>query len=114
MLKAHQRPRWLSIAFQHTIEINRVVIVIKLNDSSNKMSSGRFRGHRGAGRGRGGRKPQNNPGREAKKKKTIDDYFFYVGSSKQVSDFKTTSEFLINHVKKTLIEETTYQNRYEL
>ncbi len=36
-----------------------------------------------------------------KKKKTIEDSYFYVGSSKQASDFETTSEFLINHVKKT-------------
>jgi hypothetical protein len=65
--------------------------------------SGRFRGGRGgrgAFKGRGGRKPHvvNN---EPKKKKTIEDFYFYVGSSKQASDFETTSEFLINHVKKT-------------
>ena len=65
--------------------------------------SGRFRGGRagrGANKGRGGRKPQV-ANKEPKKKKTIEDYFFYVGSSKQASDFETTSEFLINHVKKT-------------
>jgi hypothetical protein len=39
--------------------------------------------------------------KEAKKKKSIEDYFFYVGSSKQASDFETTSEFLLNYVKKT-------------
>jgi hypothetical protein len=66
--------------------------------------SGRFkggRGGRGAFKGRGGRKPQVANKQEPKKKKTIEDYFFYVGSSKQASDFETTSEFLINHVKKT-------------
>jgi hypothetical protein len=65
--------------------------------------SGRFRGGRGgrgAFKGRGGRKP-HVPNKEVKKKKTIEDYFFYVGSSKQASDFETTSEFLINHIKKT-------------
>jgi hypothetical protein len=43
------------------------------------------------------------PGRKqgTKEKKTEEDYYFYVGSSKQASDFETTSEeFLINHVKK--------------
>ena len=70
--------------------------------------SGRFRGGgRGGGRGgykgRGRGKPNPNHVKqpETKKKKTIEDYFFYVGSSKQASDFETTSEFLINHVKKT-------------
>ena len=65
--------------------------------------SGRFRGNRGgrgAYKGRGGRKP-HVLNKEVKKKKTIEDYYFYVGSSKQASDFETTSEFLINHVKKT-------------
>ncbi len=38
---------------------------------------------------------------QVKKKKTIEDYYFYVGSCKQASDFETTSEFLVNHVKKT-------------
>ena len=35
-------------------------------------------------------------------KKTISDYVFYLGSSKQAADFETTKEFLINHIKKTL------------
>ena len=70
--------------------------------------SGRFRGGgRGGGRGgykgrgRGRSNPNHVKQQETKKKKTIEDYFFYVGSSKQASDFETTSEFLINHVKKT-------------
>jgi hypothetical protein len=66
--------------------------------------TGRFSGYRGGrgGRsgGRGGRKPPV-PKQEAKKKKSVEDYFFYVGSSKQASDFETTSEFLVNHIKKT-------------
>ena len=36
-----------------------------------------------------------------KKKKTIEDYFFYVGSSKQASDYEVTADFVINHIKKT-------------
>jgi triphosphoribosyl-dephospho-CoA synthetase len=60
--------------------------------------NGRFR----AFNGRGGQKqPQVPVNKEPKKEKTIEDYFFYVGSSKQASDFETTSEFLINHMKKT-------------
>jgi hypothetical protein len=62
--------------------------------------SERFRGNRGGRGGRGDRKPKTT-NKEVKKKKTMEDYYFYVGSSKQASDFETTSEFLINHVKKT-------------
>jgi hypothetical protein len=65
--------------------------------------SRRFRGSRsgrGAFKGHGGRKPHVIR-KELKKKEPIEDYYFYVGSSKQASHFETTSEFLINHVKKT-------------
>ena len=62
--------------------------------------TGSYKGRRAGRGGRGGRN-QNNPIKEEKKKKSIEDYFFYVGSSKQASDFETTSEFLVNHVKKT-------------
>ena len=34
-------------------------------------------------------------------KKEVTDYFFYLGSAKQASDYETTSEFLINHIRKT-------------
>ena len=37
----------------------------------------------------------------SKKKKTLEDYYFYVGSSKQASDYEVTEEFVINHIKKT-------------
>ena len=37
----------------------------------------------------------------AKKKKSIDDYFFYVGSSKQASDYEVTVEYIINYIKLT-------------
>jgi hypothetical protein len=63
--------------------------------------TGRFGGHRGERSGKGGRKPPVQRLEQQTKKKSIKDYFFYVGSSKQASDFETTSEFLINHVKKT-------------
>ena len=60
--------------------------------------TGAFRpGGRG---GQGGRK-QNNSTKPTKTKKTIEEYYFYVGSSKQASDYETTSEFVINYIKKT-------------
>jgi hypothetical protein len=51
-------------------------------------------GRGGRGRGRGG--PT-----QTKTKKTAEDYFFYVGSSKQASDYEITAEFVVNHIKKT-------------
>ena len=35
------------------------------------------------------------------KKKGIDDYNFYLGTSKQASDYEVTSEFIINYIKRT-------------
>ena len=35
------------------------------------------------------------------KKKTIEDYYFYVGSSRQASDYEITAEYVINYIKKT-------------
>ncbi len=56
-------------------------------------------------RNRSGRGGRGNSGRGKPKhqqtKKTIEDYYFYVGSTKQASDYKTTAEFIINHIKKT-------------
>ena len=34
-------------------------------------------------------------------KKSVDDYYYYLGSAKQASDYETTTEFLINYIKKT-------------
>ncbi|KAI2506113.1 Reverse transcriptase (RNA-dependent DNA polymerase) [Fragilaria crotonensis] len=36
----------------------------------------------------------------ASKKQYVTDYNYYLGSSKQASDYETTTEFLINHIKK--------------
>ena len=64
--------------------------------------TGRFGGRRARGRGRGG--GRTGPAAStagAKKKKTVEDYYFYVGSNKQASDYQTTAEFVVNHIKKT-------------
>ena len=34
-------------------------------------------------------------------KKTLSDYNYYLGSAKQASDYETTTQYIINHVKKT-------------
>ena len=63
--------------------------------------------HGGRGRGRGGRGGRGGTGRGSsrpqtpKKKKTIEDYYFYVGSSKQATDYEITAEFVVTHIKKT-------------
>ena len=36
-------------------------------------------------------------------KKHIEDYCFYIGSVNRVSDYDKTSQFIINHVKKTYV-----------
>ena len=36
-----------------------------------------------------------------RKKKGIDEYNFYIGTSKQASDFEVTSKFIINYIKRT-------------
>ena len=40
-----------------------------------------------------------------KKNKTLEDYFFYIGSSKTASDYEVTAEFIVNHVKLTFEKE---------
>ena len=44
---------------------------------------------------------RKTPNKASFTKKTIEDYFFYVGSSKQASDYEIPAEFVLNHIKKT-------------
>ena len=65
---------------------------------------GRFsnqNGGRGRGRGRGWVDSNRSKDKNPKKKKTLEDHYFYVGSSKQASDFETTYTFLLNYIKRT-------------
>jgi hypothetical protein len=36
-----------------------------------------------------------------KKTVPVEDFFFYLGSRKQASDYEITAEFVVNHIKKT-------------
>ena len=36
-------------------------------------------------------------------KKLSKDYIFYIGSYKQVADFETTNEYIVNHIKKAYL-----------
>ncbi len=65
-------------------------------------SSGRERGRsRGRGSGRGSGRGRSNRTSTTSKKKTVADYQYYLGSAKTASDYETTTEFLINHIRKT-------------
>ena len=75
--------------------------------------SGRGRGRNYQGRGRGnygrGRSSSNNSTNTGgsktttykPSKKSLSDYIYFLGSAKQAADYETTTEFLINHIKKT-------------
>ena len=72
--------------------------------------SGRGRG-RNQGRGRSntgrGRSFTNTGGRNSSNttykpsKKSLSDYVYYLGSAKQAADYETTTEFIINNIKKS-------------
>ena len=61
----------------------------------------------GRGRGRSGRwrpQPRYNQNQESTKenkeiKKTVNDWFFHLGSAKHASGYQATTDFLINHIK---------------
>jgi hypothetical protein len=50
--------------------------------------------------GRGNRNNSNKDFKTTNKKKTLEDYYFYVGSGKQASNYETAADFIINHIKK--------------
>ena len=58
-----------------------------------------------AGRGGRNRKPatQSTVAKNANdnRKKTLADYVFYIGSAKQASDYVVTSQYILNHIRKT-------------
>jgi len=65
---------------------------------SGRGGQGNWWGFKGNGNSQGGR---SNRTAKQDVKKTINDYNYYIGSAKQASDYGTTTEFLINHIKKT-------------
>ena len=62
---------------------------------------------RGSGKGRGGRGGgrfnyrQKFKKKNERKKKGLTDYNYYIGSNRQASDYENTTEYIINHIKKT-------------
>jgi len=61
---------------------------------------------RGSGNSRGGRGGRGNRGgyrnnKNKNKKKTLNGYSYQVGTSHNASDYQTTTDFIINYVKKT-------------
>lgn len=69
--------------------------------NNNRGGRGRGRNSRGRG-GRGGGSNSNSSSNTASspKIKKLEDHVYYIGSARQASDFDTTTEFLINHIKK--------------
>ena len=67
-------------------------------------------GSKGNNKGRGGnkafkgynKKKTKNETSRSTKKKTLDDFQYYVGSAKQSSDFVKNTKFVISHIKTTL------------
>ena len=63
---------------------------------------GRFNNRtNGRGQGSGRTNCFNNRNDNPKKKKTLEDYYFYVGSNEQAYEFETTYKYLVNYIKKT-------------
>jgi hypothetical protein len=66
--------------------------------------SGRGRSGRN-GRGRSGGRGRGNGGRftskQPKPKLKLEDHVYYIGTSKQATDYETNTQFIINHIKKT-------------
>jgi hypothetical protein len=47
-----------------------------------------------------GNRNNNKDSKATSKKKTLEDYYFYVGSAKQASNYESGADFIINHIKK--------------
>lgn len=67
--------------------------------------SGRGRGRGGGSKGRGnsGRGKSHNHNNNGSKpiKKTMSDHVYYLGLARQAADYETTTQYLINHIRKT-------------
>ena len=57
----------------------------------------RYRGRGGNGNGSKSSKPKAAP---AAKRKTLEDYTYYVGSAKQASDYVTVTNYLVNYIRR--------------
>ena len=75
--------------------------------------SGRFGNGRGGqvgcGRGRRMSTPKTNHTNN-----TVEDYFFFVGSSKQASDYEITAEFVVSPIKNTIIRGNGVSDAFQL
>jgi hypothetical protein len=78
-----------------------------MSDRITTSRGGRGGDRGGTSRGRGGR--PNRLGRNSTSyttqsrinKKNPQDYQYFLGSTKQASDYESTTSYLINHIKKT-------------
>jgi hypothetical protein len=59
-----------------------------------------YRNNNNNGRGNRNNNNNNKDFKSTNKKKTLEDYYFYVGSAKQASNYESAADFIINHIKK--------------
>ena len=76
---------------------------------------GRGRGRSGfTGRGRRkGRLNSRSAQQKTESKKMLHDYTYYVGSSKQASDYHTITKYIMNHIRKTFPNRDDIANALE-
>ena len=72
-----------------------------IKQKETKMSGRGFSGRNCGGRGVGSRGKIKKAGGKPTTKKTITDYNYYLGSATQASDYNTTTEYIIGHIKQT-------------
>ncbi|KAG7371066.1 reverse transcriptase RNA-dependent DNA polymerase [Nitzschia inconspicua] len=66
--------------------------------SERQNNNGRHRSGYKSNKGKTNNKGSHN--RNDTRKKSIEDYVFYLGSAKQASDYETTARYVINHITK--------------
>ena len=64
-----------------------------------KGRGGGFKGRGNSGRGNKSHNHNNNGSKPTKK--TMSDHVYYLGSARQAADYETTTQYLINHIRKT-------------
>lgn len=106
-------PTIYTYIFQHKHKKNTKRIVSQASREAFPKMSGRGRGFRGkhSGRGRGSKKSSSDPRKNPKK--SLQDYVYYIGSAKQASDFTTTTEYIINYIRRTFTQGNDIANALE-
>ena len=73
------------------------------SNNSNNNSHSQMSSNKRINRNNWNKRKGRNHGRE-KLKKELKDYYYYTGSSRQASDYESTTDFVINHIKGNFAE----------